>query len=63
MVRSPGKAAGFEGRRKEDVLFDHDNFEMTVHIISLISLPAKRDSNPTCGVVGGETRMKPKIGT
>ena len=45
------------------MLFGHDNFEMTVYIVSLISLPAKRDSNPTCGVVGGETRKKPKIGT
>jgi len=62
-VRSPGRAADFEGTEKEGMLLGHDNSEMTVHIISLISLPAKRDGNPACGVVGGEIRMKPKIGT
>lgn len=45
------------------MLLGHDNSEMTVHIMSLISLPAKRDGNPACGVVGEEIRMKLKIGT
>lgn len=62
-MRSPGRAADFEGRGKEGVLLGHGNSEMTAHIISLISLHAKKDGNPACGVVGGETRMKPKIRT
>lgn len=62
-MRSPGRAADFEGRGKEGVLLGHGNSEMTADIISLISLHAKKDGNPACGVVGGETRMKPKIRT
>ena len=62
-MRSPGRSADFEGRGKEGKLLGHDNSEMTVHIMSLISLPAKRDGNPACGVVGEEIRMKLKIGT
>lgn len=62
-MRSPGRAADFEGRGKEGVLLGHGNSEMTAHIISLISLHAKKDGNPACGVVRGATRMKPKIRT
>lgn len=49
--RSTGGEADLEGRRNEDVVFGHDNFEMTE--ISPMSSSAKGDDNSPSGFIGG----------